>query len=136
LMIRIRDRSTSTWNYSVLMGNASSMSITGMSSFIGYMSLQASQIRPSCASVSLISPLHLGQQSMSSSSLLIGIIPPYIFVSWLSLLMAGSSISPRVEKAPSSWEATTSAGLSSAFFSALILKPILLSFSSMLRITT
>jgi len=61
---------------------------------------------------------------------------PYVLASWLSLLMAGSSISPRVEKAVSSRGAASSLGFSSAFFNALILKPILLSFSSMLRIIT
>lgn len=49
---------------------ASSISMTGISSLIGYLRRQASQMRPSSASVKWISPLHFGHANMSSNSLL------------------------------------------------------------------
>src|SRR5207247_1312872 len=51
---------------------ASSMSMTGMSSLIGYISLQARQTSPSPFSLSAMSPLHLGHARIASNSLSIG----------------------------------------------------------------
>src|SRR2546425_7505163 len=55
---------------------ASSMSMTGMSSLIGYISLQARQTSPSPFSLSAMSPLHLGHARIASNSLSIGITDP------------------------------------------------------------
>src|SRR5437016_11639845 len=55
---------------------ASSMSMTGMSSLIGYINLQARQTSPSPFSLSAISPLHLGHARIASNSLSIGITEP------------------------------------------------------------
>src|SRR5207244_2919472 len=48
---------------------ASSMSMTGMSSLIGYISLQARQTSPSPFSFSAMSPLHFGHARIASNSL-------------------------------------------------------------------
>src|SRR3989442_14753240 len=55
---------------------ASSISMTGMSSLIGYISLQARQTSPSPFSLSAMSPLHLGHARIASNSLSIGITEP------------------------------------------------------------
>lgn len=56
---------------------ASSISMMGMSSLMGYMSLHESQMRPLPSSFSLMSPLHFGQASISNNSLLNAIFPPF-----------------------------------------------------------
>src|SRR2546425_384860 len=56
---------------------ASSMSMTGISSLIGYISLQARQTSPSPFSFSAMSPLHFGHARIASNSLSIGMLPPH-----------------------------------------------------------
>src|SRR5437667_12042750 len=57
---------------------ASSMSMTGMSSLIGYISLQARQTSPSPFSLSAMSPLHLGYARIASNSLSIAMFTPIV----------------------------------------------------------
>src|SRR6059036_1549897 len=58
---------------------ASSMSMTGMSSLIGYISLQARQTSPSPFSLSAMSPLHLGHARIASNSLSIAMFTPHCY---------------------------------------------------------
>ena len=52
------------------------MSMTGISSLMGYMRRHVLHIRPSPVSFKWISPLHLGHAKISNNSLLIVILPP------------------------------------------------------------
>src|SRR2546425_4151934 len=67
---------------------ASSMSMTGISSLIGYISLQARQTSPSPFSLSAMSPLHLGHARIASNSLSIGMFTsPLLIVKRYSLFV-------------------------------------------------
>src|SRR3989454_4550728 len=68
---------------------ASSMSMTGISSLIGYISLQARQTSPSPFSLSAMSPLHLGHARIASNSLSIGMFTsPLLIVKRYSLIVS------------------------------------------------